>query len=345
MSLFRKFAGNPVLTPAAFPDEIMYVFNPGAVKFGNEYLLMVDAATSATPIVFWLARSTDGIHFTPDPAPIDWPMPADGPESCVYDPRITRIGDEYIILYASQAPGRGVRTGMVRTSDFVRFERIEQEETGRNNRNSVLFPEKINGRYVRFDRPMGDDELEPSDMCVSYSDDLVHWKESKVLMTPRPGCWDSHKIGAGAVPIRTPQGWLEIYHGVDRTCNGFIYRLGVMLLDLDDPARIIARGVLPVLWPEHDYEMNGRVMNVVFTCNAICEPDGTVRIYYGAADSCIGLATAGIDDLIAACYAPNSIAERFFLRRIQCSTARPPVRTEAEFVDGIRETAGAGNDF
>ena len=202
MSIFQKFSGNPVLTPEQFPDDIMYVFNPGAVKFNGEYLLMVDTATAATPIVFWLARSRDGVQFTIDPEPVEWPVPAAGPENCVYDPRITLIDGEYILMYASQAAGRGVRTGVVRTRDFRKFERIELEENGRNNRNSVLFPEKIGGRYVRRDRPMGDNELEPSDMCISYSRDLAHWEESQVLMTSRPGCWDSHKIGGGAVAVK-----------------------------------------------------------------------------------------------------------------------------------------------
>ena len=311
--VFTKYSGNPVLGPQAFPGDIMYVFNPGAIRYNGEYLLIVDAATAATPIVFWIARSRDGIHFTPDPKPISgWPAPESGAENCIYDPRITFIDGEYILMYASQAPGRGVRTGVVRTRDFRVFERIEQAETGRNNRNWVLYPEKITGRYVRCDRPMGDDECEPCDMCISYSDDLRNWNDTKVLMTPRPGCWDSHKIGGGAVPIRTPEGWLVIYHGVDLTCNGFIYRLGVMLLDLEDPSRIIARGGLPVLWPDQPYEMLGRVMNVTFGCNALLEDDGTVRIYYGAADTCIGLATAKLDDLVAACRVGNPTAERFF---------------------------------
>lgn len=309
----KKYEHNPVLTAADFPHDIMYVFNPGAIKFNDEYLLMVDASTSATPIVFWLARSRDGIHFTPDSAPIrNWPAPESGVENCVYDPRITPIDGEFILMYASQAHGRGVRTGVVRTSDFEDFTRIEQEETGRNNRNSVLFPEKINGRYVRFDRPMGDDECEPSDMCISYSEDLSRWRDSTVLMTPRPGCWDSHKIGGGAVPIRTSEGWLVIYHGVDRTCNGFIYRLGTMLLDLENPARIISRGVLPILWPSEPYEMQGRVMNVTFACNALVEPDNMVRIYYGAADTCIGLATATLQELIDSARSANTIASAFY---------------------------------
>ena len=106
-----------------------------------------------------------------------------------------------------------------------------------------------------------------------------------------------------------------VYHGVDHTCNGYIYRLGVMLLDLENPARIIARGGLPVLWPEKPYEMLGRVANVTFTCNAVPEPDGTVKIYYGAADTCVGLAAARLDDLIAACRTGNPTAERFFRSR------------------------------
>lgn len=312
-NVFTKYTRNPVVRPDDLPGGIMYVLNPGAVKYNGEYLLMMDAATLSTPIIFWLARSRDGIHFTPDPAPVEnWPQWSAGvTECCVYDPRITRIGDEYIIMYASQAFGRGVRTGVVRTRDFVNFERIPQAHTDLDNRNSVLFPEKINGWYVRFDRPMSG-ECDPCDMCISYSRDLCCWENSKTLMTPRPGCWDSHKIGGGAVPIRTDQGWLCLYHGVDSTCNGFIYRLGVMLLDLEDPTKIIGRSPDPVLWPEHPYEFMGRVPNVTFACNALLEDDGTVKVYYGAADTCIGLASAKLDDLIESCFKQDNLKKRFF---------------------------------
>jgi len=311
--IFTKYAGNPVVQASDLPGGIMYVLNPGAVKHNGEYILMMDAHTLTTPIVFWLARSRDGIRFTPDPAPIrNWPrLAAATVESCVYDPRITRIDGEYVIMYASHTPGRGVRTGVVKTRDFAGFERIPQEETGRDNRNSVLFPEKINGRYVRFDRPMTG-ETDPGDMCISYSQDLRHWKDTQTLMTPRSGYWDAHKIGGGAVPIKTDQGWLCLYHGVDRTCNGFIYRLGVMLLDLEDPAKIIARGQEPVLWPEHAYECMGRVANVTFACNALLEDNGAVKVYYGAADTCIGLAEAKLADLLGACFKPNPHLAAFY---------------------------------
>ncbi len=312
--IFTKYEGNPVVSPADLPADIMYVLNPGAIKHNGEYIMMMDAATLSTPIIFWIARSSDGKNFAPDPAPIQWPRWSDGEvEDCVYDPRITKIGDEYILMYASHVPGRSVRTGVVRTKDFITFERVEQEETGLQNRNSALFPEKIQGRYVRLDRPMLSGAHDPSEMFISYSDDMKHWGDSKALFAPREGHWDSHKIGAGGVPIKTEQGWLCIYHGVDRTCNGFIYRLGVALLDLQDPSKVIARGVNPVLWPEHDYEANGRVPNVVFAANALLDEDGkTVRVYYGAADTCIGLATAQLDDLIEACYDPNKRIIQFF---------------------------------
>ena len=313
--VFTKHRKNPLLTAADMPEGIMYLMNPGAVKYKGEYILMMDAATLGTPIVFWLARSRDGVNFNVDKAPLKWPAWSGSlVETCVYDPRITKFDDEYIIMYASQAPGRGVRPGIVKTRDFETFERVPQAETELDNRNAVLFPEKINGRYIRFDRPMLNGETGASNMCISYSKDLSHWEETKPLMDTRPGMWDGHKIGAGAVPIKTDKGWLAIYHGVDSSgCNGFIYRLGVIMLDLDDPSKIISRGELPVLWPSETYEIAGRVSNVTFTCNAVLENDNTVKVYYGAADTCIGLAEAKLDDLTEACFVKNEYLNSFFL--------------------------------
>jgi beta-1,4-mannooligosaccharide/beta-1,4-mannosyl-N-acetylglucosamine phosphorylase len=310
--IFKKYEGNPLLSPHDMPGNIMYLLNPGAIKHHNEYILMMDAATAAGPIVFWLARSHDGINFVADPKPVNWPeAKTDYHESCVYDPRITKIDNEYLIMFASSSFEFGTRLGLVKTKDFVKFERIEQERTENAIRNGVIFPEKINGRYVRFDRPMSG-ELEPSNMWLSYSEDLVHWRDSEPLMDTRPGFWDRYKIGAGAVPIKTEKGWLEIYHGVGETCNGFIYSLGAVLLDLENPAKIIARTDDAIMWPEYDYELKGRVPNVVFTCNALIDEDNNIKIYYGAADTCIGLAEAKLDDLIAACLTPNAYLSGFF---------------------------------
>jgi predicted GH43/DUF377 family glycosyl hydrolase len=298
--VFTKYAGNPVVTPSMMPIPVLYTFNPGAIKYKDEYILMMDVTTLDDIHRLWIARSKDGLTFTPDPTPVPMP-PIDPwhPEMNTYDPRITHIGDDYVILYASDLLQNSVRIGELRTQDFNSFERLcTASELG--NRNGCLFPRKINGLYTRFDRPFGN-ELDPCSMWISQSPDLVFWGKSRPVNVMGNPFTDGHKMGAGAVPIETDRGWLEIYHTVSTTCNGFIYRLKAMLLDLDDPAKVIGYSRDFLLWPEHPYEMQGRVMNVVFTCNALLEDDGTVRVYYGAADTVICLATAKLEDIIDAC--------------------------------------------
>ena len=138
-------------------------------------------------------------------------------------------------------------------------------------------------------------------MWLTQSPDLIFWGKSRPLVYKGDVFFDGYKYGAGAVPIKTEKGWLEIYHTVSKTCNGFIYRLKAMLLDLNEPSEILGYTRDFLLYPEHDYEMRGRVMNVVFTCNALLDNDGTVRVYYGAADTVIGLATANLKDIVNAC--------------------------------------------
>ena len=138
-------------------------------------------------------------------------------------------------------------------------------------------------------------------MWMSFSPDLVYWGQSRPIYYKGKPFMDGFKMGAGAVPILTDKGWLEIYHTVSTTCNGFIYRLKACILDKDEPWNIIGYTKDFILWPEHDYEMRGRVSNVVFACNAVPEDDGTVKIYYGAADTNIGLATGKISDIVNAC--------------------------------------------
>jgi beta-1,4-mannooligosaccharide/beta-1,4-mannosyl-N-acetylglucosamine phosphorylase len=295
-----KYAGNPVIRPSMLPQEVLYTFNPGAIKHGEEYILMMDATTLDDIHRIWIARSKDGYSFELDPQAVSWPAPDPGhPETCTYDPRITKIGDDYYILYASDLSQNDVRIGILKTSDFRSFERVSiASELG--NRNGALFPEKKDGLYMRLDRPFGN-ELSPCYMWISYSPDLVFWGKSKPLTYEGKPFRDGYKMGAGAVPIRTEEGWLEIYHTVSQTCNGFIYRLKACLLDLEDPSKVLRYTREFLLWPEHDYEMTGRVANVVFTCNALLERDGTVKIYYGAADTNIGLAEGKLSDIIGAC--------------------------------------------
>ena len=295
--ILKKYENNPVMSPSMMPEQVLYTFNPGAVKFDEKYLLLMDTTTTYDIHRLWIARSDDGYNFIPDEKPPKWPKPDPAhPEKCTYDPRITKIGDEYIILYASDLDQNQVRVGIVKTKDFENFERVATaSELG--NRNGCLFSEKINGLYARFDRPFGN-EMEPCSMWVSYSPDLVFWGKSEPVTFGGKPFTDGFKMGAGAVPIKTERGWLEIYHTVSTTCNGFIYRLKACLLDLENPAVIKGYTKDFILWPEHDYEMRGRVSNVVFTCNALAEDDGSLKIYYGAADTNIGLAEGKIDEII-----------------------------------------------
>jgi len=298
----RKHPANPLLRPCDLPGPCMSVFNPGAIKHNGEYLLIADVLSLQTKQFFWMARSPDGVKFRFDDAPLPWPRFEEDElrEFSVYDPRITPIDDGYVLTYARHNK-QGMTVGMARTRDFENFELLPSGGQVRN-RNGVLFPEKIGGKYVRLERP-GD----PAGRCamgLSTSADLVHWADYREVMGTHTG-WAGTKIGAGAVPIKTEKGWLCIYHGVKTHPTNSIYRLGVCLLDLADPSRVVARGEDCILWPEYDYEFVGRVPNVVFTCGAVVEADRSVKIYYGAADTCIGLAETHVDALLEVCFTPN----------------------------------------
>jgi predicted GH43/DUF377 family glycosyl hydrolase len=166
-------------------------------------------------------------------------------------------------------------------------------------RNAVIFPEKFNGLYVRLDRPHS--EICPWSIWISYSPDLIHWGNSKVIMRPVKYHWDEMKIGPGAPPVKSAKGWLNIYHGVFPTMDGCVYRLGAALHDLNDPSVILGVYDKWILQPEKVYEITGYVHNVVFTCGAIPEPDGTLKIYWGGADKVMCAGEAVIDELAELC--------------------------------------------
>jgi predicted GH43/DUF377 family glycosyl hydrolase len=191
-----------------------------------------------------------------------------------------------------------VRIGLARTRDFKSVERVSLISQA-DMRNVVIFPRKFDGKYARLDRPHSD--ICPWAMWISYSPDLVNWGDSKVVMKPETYHWDEMKIGPGATPIETPKGWLNIYHGVFPTMDGAIYRLGVALHDLDDPSNIISVCNRWIIQPEDVWEVTGYVHNVVFTCGAIPEDDGTVKIYWGGADKVMCAGTANIDELVDLC--------------------------------------------
>ena len=239
-----------------------------------------------------IARSKDGIHFTVDDKPTILPRAED---ECwgMEDPRITKIEDNYYINYTS-VTRHGAATSLLVTRDFITFER-KGVIFAPENKDVTIFPEKINGSYVAFNRPVPCSIGYP-DMWIAKSPDLIHWGEQRHFSGVTTDGWENGRIGGGAVPFKTEKGWIKIYHGADQENR---YCLGAFLLDKDDPAKIIARTKDPILKPETDYEKEGFFENVVFTCGCLFEND-IVSIYYGAADDKICRADIHIREIYKA---------------------------------------------
>jgi len=299
--LIRRYSGNPILTKADIPYPVETVHNAAVVKHGDEYIMLFRSHLRTGRSIIGLARSADGFKFTADPEPFITPAKegsfAEFEEFGVEDPRVTKVNDDYLITYSAYSRN-GVRIALAKTTDFVELKRISLI-TQADYRNTVIFPEKFNGLYARLDRPHS--EISPWSIWITYSPDLVFWGESKLVMKPEPYHWDEMKIGPGAPPIKTDKGWLSIYHGVFETMDGSVYRLGVALHDLTDPSKIIGVGDSWILQPEAPWEVTGYVHNVVFTCGAVPEPDGTVKIYWGGADTVMCVGEANLSDLVDLC--------------------------------------------
>jgi len=295
--LLKRHPQNPILKPDDMNFLCNAVYNPGAVKFGDQYLLLPRVEDGRRDNRLHVALSNDGVHFSVETHPIRLPPSPDHKpfEYHMYDPRITHLEGEYYITYCGQTFEEEVRIGLLKTRDFKSFERFPFI-TQPWSRNCALFPEKIGGLYARVDRPMSGNA---GITWVSYSPDLVYWGRSKPIEF-EPVTWMRNKWGPGPTPIKTDQGWLFIFHGVWFACN-YVYKLGVMLLDLEDPSRVIGQFPHFILSPREDYERVGETMNCVFSNGAILEDNGDLMVYYGAADTCIGLATAPIADLVDAC--------------------------------------------
>lgn len=300
--VIHRWEGNPIIPLEGIPFRCNTVFNAAAVKCDGQYLLLIRIEDLQGRSIFALARSEDGYRFAVEPQPVMMPTdqePFATYEACgIEDPRITPMDGTYYIMYTAYSH-YGPRLALAKTDDFTSFTRIAliSEPV---NKDGALFPRKINGRYVRFDRP----SVGPTgNIWISYSEDLITWGGAEVAMTTRPDHWDCARIGASAPPIETEQGWLEIYHGVKETAAGPIYRLGVAMLDLENPARVIGRAAIPILTPREYYERVGDIGNVVFSCGAILEEQTReVKMYYGAADTCICVGTAKLDALIQRCF-------------------------------------------
>ena len=298
--LLHRWPENPILTVRDIPYRCNTVFNGTPVRLDGEYRLLLRVEGQQGYSFLALARSQDGFHFTVEEKPCMLPARS-GPfavweERGIEDPRLTLLEGRYHVVYTALSRF-GPRIALVRTADFHQYERVAII-SGFGNKDGVLFPEKIGGLYARLDRPIG---RGIGSVWISYSPDLVNWGRSEFVFGPRDRYWDSYRVGASAPPIRTDRGWLEIYHGLRMTGAGPIYRAGAVLLDLENPGRVVRRCLAPILSPRETYERVGDIGNVVFVGGALVEPDGEVKVYYGAADTAICVATAPLSTILDCC--------------------------------------------
>ncbi|MCC5815210.1 MAG: glycoside hydrolase family 130 protein [Leptospira sp.] len=299
--LIQRYNKNPILTKDDVPYPVATVHNAGVVKYKDKYIMIFRSHRLNGRSILGKAESDDGFHFTVAKEPFMLPSEDEKfkeyEEYGIEDPRIIELDGEYLITYSAYSRN-GVRIGLAKTTDFSTIQRVSLI-TEADYRNVVIFPEKFNGLYARLDRPHS--EISPWSIWISYSPDLIYWGESKLIMKPMQYHWDEMKIGPGAPPIKTSRGWLSIYHGVFPTMDGSVYRLGLALHYLDDPSIIIAVCDEWILQPEEPYEITGYVHNVVFTCGAVPEDDGTVKIYWGGADTVMCVGTANLEELVDHC--------------------------------------------
>ncbi len=295
MIRLKRYEGNPILTgnPTNW-WESKYVYNPAAILHEGKVLILYRAEgdekrrgiETRWPVSrFGVALSEDGYEIT-----ARWEQPVMGP-TCeddfwgVEDPRIVKLDDTYYITYVGVSP-MGDRLAYATTKDFKTITRGGRLMLEVNQRTSSLMPEKIKGKFALIHR------ITPS-MWVSYSEDLVHWHDTKVIMTPRPGHWDEKKVGIGSQPIRTDKGWLIFYHATDRRD---VYRVGIVWLDLEDPSKVVARQEEPALEPLMDYEVHGLTHDVIYPCGAV-ELGGEYLLYYGGADMVTCVASVPVDEV------------------------------------------------
>ena len=319
MTGVRRHPRNPILTRADVPDvaprlvDATSVFNPGAIKVGGRYLLALRVQARSRETFLMIADGPDGVSFRVRPEIVELRGIEKVRERIyhVYDARLTALEGAYYLMVALDMDG-GCQLGLARTGDFRTFDFLGIVSDG-DIRNGALFPEKIGGRYLRLDRPnrtrLDGGPTSGSAIWLSESDDLLRWKPVAPLISGRFHYWDE-LIGSGPPPVKTRQGWLHIYHGVaTHFASANIYQAGVLLLDLADPTRVRGRCRGNILEPRETYELVGQVPNVVFPSGMVVErtdadgfalPDSEVKIYYGAADTAVGLAVAGVRELVAA---------------------------------------------
>ena len=299
---FRRHPANPILTAADWPHSVNAVFNPAAVEIDGETVLCcrVEDRTGISNLT--VARSANGIdNWQVEPTPLL--APADGHEEELWgfeDPRAVWVPelDTHVLTCTAYGPA-GPCVFLAKSRDFRSVERIGVV-VAPEDKNAALLPERVGGRWILFHRPTSSFGSTTPGISLSRSADLLSWSPPEKVMDPRAGAWwDSLRIGIGPPLLKTEYGWLLVYHGVKETVSGAIYRLGLALLDLEDPSHVLRRAANWVLAPREPYERSGDVPNAIFPCGMIHDREsGELRLYYGAADTTIGLATASFDEVL-----------------------------------------------
>jgi predicted GH43/DUF377 family glycosyl hydrolase len=300
-ALFHRHENNPILTAADWPYPAHSVFNPGATRLPDgTTLLLCRVEDRRGHSHLCAARSKNGIDgWVIDNEPTLKPDPKHYPEELwgIEDPRITYVEDlrKYAIAYTAFSKG-GPAVALALTNDFRTFERMGLVMQP-DDKDAALLPRRVDGNYALIHRPIADSGAH---IWVSFSPDLRNWGGHKlVLPARRGGWWDANKVGLSPPLIETSRGWLMIYHGVRHTASGSLYRLGVALFDLARPDHCLLRGNSWIFGPETRYEREGDVANVAFPCGYTLGDDGdTLHLYYGAADTCIALATGSVRQVL-----------------------------------------------
>ncbi len=299
--LFTRHSANPIIQARDLPYQANAVFNAAATRCGDDTLLLMRVEDRRGLSHLTAARSRDGVtDWRIDARPTFSADPENHPEEIwgIEDPRITRVDelDLWAVVYTAYSRG-GPLVSLATTRDFKTFER-KGVVMPPEDKDAALFPARFNGRWAMLHRPVPGFAGVGAHIWISFSPDLKHWGDHQILLPARKGgWWDANKVGLSPPPLRTEKGWLILYHGVRNTASGCIYRLGLALLDLQDPTRLVARADEWVFAPEEVYETDGDVDKVVFPCGWLVEGDD-VRIYYGGADKCIALATARVSELL-----------------------------------------------
>lgn len=307
--VLTRYSGNPVLTAADFPWKMRAVYNSSAIRCEHEgakskYVMLCRCNELNHKTLLWGADSEDGLKWTMRPEPFAMP---DTPtwhryaSTVYYDPRITWIDGEYLILLAVMNTSF-TRVALFRSRDLETLEFVNYVNAP-DNRNMVIFPEKSkDGRYMRLERPNIAAEGGKGSIWLSFSPDLIHWGDSyEVLTTGDVWNYGISGLGPSTVPHRTSEGWLILFHAIMNNCTTREYSVGAALLDLDEPWKVRCHTKYPILYPEAEYEMRGLVEHVCFPCSKIIEPDGTLKLYYGGADTYQCVAQGNVDDVIHAC--------------------------------------------